>query len=127
MATDTSRISALHFEHQLWTNELRFFEDEINIYEGYLSDLVTHSNDKEMLAKLEHFQNQFIRQKEVLDELHSDIHKHEQHLSRLLQDQRVSDAGDDEKHKTMAERIDRFKAIYADLKQNFLKFFASYR
>jgi len=127
MATDTSRISALHFEHQLWTNELRFFEDEINIYEGYLGDLVTQSNDKEMLAKLEHYQNQFIRQKEVLDGLNSDIHKHEQHLSQLLQDQRDSNAGDDEKHQAMAERIDRFKAIYGELKQNFLRFFASYR
>jgi hypothetical protein len=127
MATPTSRASALHFEHQLWTNELRFFEDEINIYEGYLGDLVTQSNDKEMLAKLEHFQNQFIRQKEVLDELNSDIHKHEQHLSLLLQDDQDSNDVDDEQHQEMSERIDRFKTIYSELKQNFLKFFAAYR
>ena len=125
MATDTSRISALHFEHQLWTNELRFFEDEINIYEGYLSDLVTHSNDKEMLAKLEHFQNQFIRQKEVIDHMRHDIREHEHAISHFAEANPSYSTSDEvrfEDHDDLRDRMDQFKRIYSDLKKEFYQF-----
>ncbi|MCB0786643.1 MAG: hypothetical protein KDC02_20845, partial [Flavobacteriales bacterium] len=65
----TKHINDLHFEHQVWLNNLRFYKDEIAIFEHRLEDVVTRNTDREFLAQVEHFQNQYIREKEVIDEL----------------------------------------------------------
>ena len=112
----------LHFEHQVWSKELSFFADEIKIYENRLSDLVSGSNNKEMLAGLEHFQNQFIRQKEVLDQLDRNIRVHEQHLAGLAAKNMESAPSDSGVQETMREEMNQFRKIYSELKTEFFKF-----
>jgi len=33
-------IDELHFEHKLWTSKMRFYMDELSIFENHLSELV---------------------------------------------------------------------------------------
>lgn len=115
-------IEQLHFEHQVWSKELSFFADEINIYENRLGTLVSGSSDKEMLAGLEHFQNQFIRQKEVIDQLDRNIRVHEKHLSDLASKDMESSPSDSGIHDTMREEMNQFRKIYSELKTEFFKF-----
>jgi hypothetical protein len=120
-------IQKLHFEHQLWMNELSFFADEIKIYERRLEDLVGKSKDKEMLAGLEQFQNQFIRQKEVLDELKHDIKIHETIISNIARADGKAEERDGSKHDKVKDRIATFRNIYWDLKQDFQQFFLRWK
>lgn len=115
-------IEQLHFEHQVWGKELTFFADEIKIYESRLEKLVSSSDNKEMLAGLEHFQNQFIRQKEVMDQLNHDIHVHEKHLSGLAEKDMEAAPSDSGLHDKMREDMNQFRKIYGDLKTEFFKF-----
>ena len=118
-------VSPHHFEHTLWMNELKFFEDEVNIYEHQLEKLVNR-NDKVMLASLEQFQNKFIRQKEVLDELKHEIKVHEQKLGWAMQNNPVRAKEFGNHHDEMRDKMETFKKIFAGLKVNFYKFLKKY-
>ena len=69
MPVEKIEARSLHYENKVWKNELLFVADEIKVYENRLSDLVLNDPAREMLRQLEHFQNQFIREKEVIDHL----------------------------------------------------------
>jgi hypothetical protein len=118
-------VSPHHFEHTLWMNELKFFEDEVIIYEHQLEKLVKR-NDKDMLASLEQFQNKFIRQKEVLDELKHEIKVHEQKLGWAMQNDPQKARNFIHHHDEMRDQIETFKKIFAGLKVNFYKFLKKY-
>ncbi len=127
MLIEKRPIDQLHFEHRLWTNEVDFVKDEITIYEHRLEELVLRNDDKEMLAQLEHFQNQFIREKEVIDALLSDIKKHEQTISKEAREQgseREQVFHSD--HDDLRERMESFRSIYGDLKKEFYRFMAKW-
>ena len=121
MVLSDDSLQMVHFEHQLWVNELAFFADEIKIYEHQLEELVKKTNKKEAMQELEQFQNQFIRQKEVLDTLQHDIHIHEQKLSEAVQENKELPL-DPEYHIFLGEQMDSFRSIYADLKKRFYLF-----
>lgn len=112
-----------HFENLLWQNELNFRKQEINIYEQRLEYLVINQPDKTMMPQLEHFQNQFIRQKEVIDELNHEINVHEPSLQSLP----TNTIEDSQKeiitvHKTIKSKIKQFRRIYLDLKRDYKRF-----
>lgn len=119
-------VQDLHFEHKLWTNELEFFAGELKFFENRLSDLVMRYREIEVLAQLEQFQNQFIRQKEVLDKLLRDIRVHEQSLGmKLRKEKDLSEPFLDE-HTAMRHRMSDYRKIYAELKDKFFHFLAKW-
>lgn len=120
-STTVNQITAQHFEHRLWRNELSFFEDELKIYEHQLEELVG-KGIKEMLPRLEHFQNNFIRQKEVLDELNHEINVHEQALAKAMSSDSDEIPNGLYNHEASREKIETFKKIYGELKADFMQF-----
>ena len=54
-------LQDLHSDHQLWLNTLRFCKDEITIFEHRLEDIAKREPASEVMAELEHFQNQIGR------------------------------------------------------------------
>ncbi len=116
-------FQTLHLDHQLWNNELSFYKDEVNIFESYLEEFVKKTDEhKDLMANLEHFQNQFIRQKEVIDELKHDIGLSEQKLSKEIQ-QGVRMTDEDKiKHQKMSEKMETFRKIYRELKSEFYEY-----
>ena len=98
-------VETLHFEHTLWSNELSFVEDELKIFEKRLEKLVNNLTDRDMMARLEHFQNQFIRQKEVLDQLRHDIKVHEQEIGRMLKNDKTPDGAGVKRHNKVDDEI----------------------
>ncbi len=125
MMTQTKKVhlSDLHFEHKIWLNELKFVSDELSFFEKYLEDLVTRHDDKEMLVQLEHYQNQFIREKEIVDIMNHDIRKHEHKLVEFAQKHTNSfDNYDLEDHDELRDSMVRFRKIFNELKVNFFRF-----
>jgi hypothetical protein len=120
----TISIRSLHLEYQLWIRELIFYKEEIKIFEDHLEQLVKRNTAKQVLAHAEHFQNQFICQKEVIDELKHDLNISERQLASF--EHTLSGDGKDsfkmDYHTKLREEIITFRKIYKDLKSDFRRF-----
>jgi len=131
MATRHLFLSDLHFNHKLWQNELSFLQQEIGLYEGYLAEAAQRWSDKEVKSQLEHFQNQFIIQREQTEILVHDIKLAQQASANFAKEHEVAI---DHKHfddsavalATLEERVNTHKDIYNELKGNFKTFLAKY-
>ena len=116
-------LQDLHFELNLWINELKFFKDEIKIFNHRLEEIVRANTHQEVLQELEHFQNQYIRQDEVIDELRHEIKQHENILERdAISNPVAVDHRSYEDHAELRDQVDQFKKIYYELKDEFMNF-----
>lgn len=120
----TISIRSLHLEYQLWIRELIFYKEEIKIFEDHLEQLIKRNTAKQVLAHAEHFQNQFICQKEVIDELKHDLNISERQLASFAHT--LTGDGIDsikmDNHTKLREEIITFRKIYKDLKNDFRRF-----
>lgn len=117
----------LHFEHEQWKSELAFWEDELKSFNNRLSELVTRWTKKDVLAQLEHFQNEFIIHGGVIDDLQESIEIHESSIA--TQSRTGKDAMDSillRKHIDFRNKMERQREIYADLKNQFFRFMTKY-
>ena len=106
-------IGDLHFELNMWLNEFRFYKDEIRIFNHRLEEIVSKNTAPEVLGDLEHFQNQYIRQVEVLDELRHEVKQHENVLEKEAKDHPVAiDHRYFEDHSELRDQVEQFKKIY---------------
>lgn len=128
MIAEKTDVQRLHFEHKLWMNELQFFADEIAIFEHRLEEVLQrHPDEKEALIRLEQFQNQFIRQKSVLEELRHDINIHEQTISNLLKSGFSTPEHKINDHSKIRESMDSFNSIYTELKASFYAYMLQWK
>jgi hypothetical protein len=131
MATKHLFLSDLHFSCKLWANEISFFNEEIGLFEGYLAEIAKRWTDSDVLAELEHFQNQFIVQKEQADILLHDINVFQNGMSVYAKNNETAiehkhfDSKADEIGK-VADRVETFKTIYSGLKKEFRVFLSKY-
>jgi hypothetical protein len=120
----TISIRSLHMEYQLWTRELVFYKEEIKIFEDHLSAILDRNNKNGVPAQVEHFQNQFILQKEVIDFLKHDLIVSERQLASFVQE--LSGDGIDgikmDNHSKLRERMSTFRKIYREIKNEFRRF-----
>ena len=120
----TITIPKLHNEYQLWMRELIFYKEEIKIFERHLEDVITKNRRTPVAAQVEQFQNQFIREKEVIDELKHKLNCSEKQLAGFVKE--VSGLGLEsikmDNHPTLREDMKTFRNIFNDLKTNYKKF-----
>ena len=117
-----AQMSEIHEENLAWINNLRFYEEEIKILNKRLEEVAKSKLAHDAMAQVEHFQNQFIRQREVVDEI-----KHHVKLSdRVLYDSAQGDAGNPPfslfNHDGMRDEYETFEKIYQELKNDFERF-----
>ncbi|HMW96282.1 MAG TPA: hypothetical protein PJ983_03455 [Flavobacteriales bacterium] len=118
-------MADLHSDHQLWLNTLRFCKDEIGIFDKRMEDIARRNPGREVMAELEHFQNRYIREREVIDELRHDIKQHENHLEKFAMDHPVaSDHVLFTDHQGLRDRIHTFEKLYHELKVEFMRWLA---
>ncbi len=115
-------LAALHSEHKKWNSQLDFCKDEIKVFESRLSELVQRFTAQKVLAEIERFQNQFIRQKEVIDILHHKIgerHRELESFSRKHPGLTALAVHID--HQDLREEMDSFTRIYNEVKADYNK------
>lgn len=113
-------IGDLHFDHMEWLNALKFYKDDIGILEHRLEDIAKRNTGQEVMAELEHFQNQFIREREVIDELRHDIKQEENVLEKESKERPVAiDHRSFADHAGLRDRFVTFEKLYRELKQEF--------
>ncbi len=122
-------VHELHEEHLAWMNELQFAEDELGIYQKRLEELVGKRQDREMMPELEHFQNRFVRQQEVINDLKHRLRRHEHRITTLLQAAGSKDpdevfAAD---HYQLREDMGQFRKLFQELKKDFYRFLAKWK
>ena len=120
----TISIRSLHLEYQLWIRELIFYKEEIKIFESHLQELIARNTGKEVLASAEHFQNQFICQKEVIDQIKHDLNISEKQLAVFVHT--LTEDGFDsikmDNHTKLRDEVITFRKIYKELKSDFRRF-----
>lgn len=119
--------SDLYFEHKQWRRELLFWEDELKSFKNRLNEIVNRWTDKNVLANLEHFQNQFINQAEIIDKMQHDINMHENKIVENTQNGKdLLDLNLSRKHIEFRNNMETQRHIYADLKKEFFQFLTKY-
>lgn len=128
MSTITEKrvhITDLHSDHAMWLNILQFCKEEIGIFEKRMEDIAKRNTGHEVMAQLEHFQNQYIREREVIDELRHDIKQHENSLERIAKEHPVAiDHVLFKDHHALRERVATFEKLYQELKTAFMRWLA---
>ena len=113
-------IGDLHHDQREWLNALTFYKEDITILEHRLEDIVRRNNKPEVMAEVEHFQNQFIREREVIDELRHDIKQEENVLEKEMKDHPVAiEHRYFKDHTELRDRFQTFEKLYRELKHEF--------
>jgi hypothetical protein len=123
----TVHIADLHFELRVWNNELKFIKDELGIFEHRLEELASKYTDKEVLAELEHFQNQFIRQNESADIMTKKVREADATLAHVSQENPVaSNRMRMEDQVALREDMENYRNRYNGIKADFMRFLSKW-
>ena len=123
MILDRITLSDLHFEHTLWNNELDFYKDELSFLEARLNELSAKYSQQEVSKQIEHFQNQFMLQRENIHNLQHKIEAHEKNLVLFAQNNPTAIENHSfQSHRPFREQMDKQRTIYHDLKKEFFAF-----
>jgi chromosome segregation ATPase len=124
-----STISIEQFKEELqsWKNELSSIKEEIRSFEQHLEQLASKRLPKELLAEVEHFQNLFICQKEVIDKLRHDLPDSRNKVENIFHELRqMNEESNWEAAEGLEGRMDTFRRIYIEIKQDFHRFEADW-
>ena len=69
-------VPHLSTEHQDWLKAIDFYDNELDILEKRLAEVATKNTGIDAMKGVEHFQNQFIIQRNTIDELRHNINEH---------------------------------------------------
>lgn len=103
-----------------WKSEVDNVRQEMRAMRSRLEELAHRKTDAEMLVHVEHFQNQFICQLEVADELFHDLKQSAKKLSNnvyVIHDDRPV-----EDYPALQDRMETFEKLYRELKHEFEQF-----
>ncbi|HPG08974.1 MAG TPA: hypothetical protein P5275_19920 [Saprospiraceae bacterium] len=117
----TVDMQDLHAEHLSWKNDLEFYLDDLGVLTHRLEEIATGNPDSEAMRWVEHFQNQFIRQREVNDEIRHQINVHEDLLVRIAKTE-PGEHGPIGDHRSMRSAMDTYKQMFKELKSEFMAF-----
>ncbi len=123
MTSNKTHINDLHAEHKAWLEESSFYEDELKVFRERLAEVAGKNTKPEITSEVEHFQNQFIIQKEQLDELNHEATVHEQALAKFAEKHPVAiEHRLFDNHDALIGKITAFKKLYEEMKEGFNKF-----
>jgi hypothetical protein len=116
----TASIEQFQDELTAWKRELSSSKEEIKSFEKELAGLAAHSHNRDIFPHIEHFQNNFIRQKEVIDELRHDLPDSQRRVEYIYQS--TSNGTDHDVHAQLCDRMDTFRRLYQELRDKFQRF-----
>jgi hypothetical protein len=113
----------IHQNMITWIKQVDFCKDELGSWQNRLDEVASRNTDGEVLKNVEHFQNQFILQREVIDILRHDLKLADAELAKnAMENPIASDHRLFDKPEGLQDRVETFEKIYGALKQEFEKF-----
>lgn len=117
-----TQTSDLQQQINSWKSNVENVRKELRELRGRLEQTAHRKTDAEMLVHVEHFQNQFICQAEVADELYHDL---KQSAKKLMNNGILAIVHDDrpvDDVTTLQDRMETFHKLYGELKNEFEQF-----
>ena len=84
--TEKAFIYDQHLENQDWLKRLDFYKEDLTILRERLDEVTSKNNHTDFLKSVEHFQNQFIIQRNHIDDLAHQIKANENTLVAEIED-----------------------------------------
>lgn len=116
-------LQEIHKENKDWIKALDFVKDQVVCYEKQLGEVTSKNTKTAVLARAEHFQNQFIIHCEVIDELRHDINLEEK---KIVENVKANNIATDHikvtENESLVERMERFDKIWSELKNEYLNY-----
>jgi hypothetical protein len=127
MEAESRTIHDLHADHMEWWNMLCAWQQELTVYNKRLAD-VLGSEGPEVHAEVEQFQNRFVREQEVVDELQHLIKTHEDSLAKkVAETPHVATGQPYRDHAPLRERMGTAQKLHAELRTEFMAWLAAVR
>jgi len=118
----TEKLADLHKEHADWQNSIENLKEDISNLNEKLGSIVSRFAPRDVPSKVEHFQNQFILQKELLDIMRHDFKQYE---NKIEEEQNSGTSASTElmeiRHAYRA-RLKEYSRILDELKEEFAAF-----
>lgn len=120
---EQEKIYDLHAEHTEWSNKLIFYKEEIGIMQGRLEEVASKNNNKDLLKQVEHFQNQFIVQRNNIDEIAHEVKMNEEKLIKEIKINPVAvDHRKLEDHSKERNLVNGFEKNFNSIRAEFKEF-----
>lgn len=120
-------MSDLHFDHKMWDNQLKFQKEELQFFKNRLEEVVSRWTDKDVLKKVEHFQNMFVNHNNKIDELLHDVKIHEGDLVDRTKENPVAiDHVHFDDHTGQRDKVETQWKLYNEMKADYLRFLRKY-
>ena len=113
------QLMEMHAEHNEWQNKIKFYRGELNQLNQKLDEIVSRKPPMDVMASIEHFQNQFTVQNEVMDIMRHDFKQHENAIEAKHNTITLSDPGLIENHQSHRERLSQFEKLFHELRNEF--------
>jgi hypothetical protein len=119
----TEKIYTQHEENKEWANSLSFYKDDLKILTGRLEEVASKNTSKEVLALVEHFQNQLLIQKGQIDILNHSINIQNDTINTEIKKNSVAvDHRTMEDHSVLRENMKSFEMIFKSLRIELMDF-----
>ncbi len=114
-------------ENGEWASKLNFYKERLIILKERLAEVASKNSHKEVLAEVEHFQNQFIIQKNNIDEISHTVKKIEESLQKEIKSNPIAvDHRKAEYHLNEKNAVESFERNFNELRLEFKVFLAKY-
>ncbi|OYU97142.1 MAG: hypothetical protein CFE21_02290 [Bacteroidetes bacterium B1(2017)] len=110
----------LFTEHTNWLRMIDQTKSQYKDLQNRLERALPQFDHTALMARVEQFQNRFIRHREVIDELRHEIKQHENHLQQLDQPNHLLLLT----HINLRDQFNRFYDLYIELERDFDEFLA---
>ena len=122
---ETIKIEVLHAEHREWLNKIDFYQDDLKIMRHRLEEVAARNTNKSLLAQVEHFQNQFVIQRNELDEMKHAIHQSESSIAEnIAQNGTAVNRRSMPDDQAMRDRMAQFEKLFLQLRVELMSFLA---
>ncbi|HVB02703.1 MAG TPA: hypothetical protein VNE41_03190 [Chitinophagaceae bacterium] len=116
-------ISSLHHDIESWKVDVDFVRKDVRILKERLVEISGKNTSKEVMVQVEHFQNLFLRQHEVADELFHDLKQANRNLrTAVLQVPVFYGPELEDEHAVLRDRVEIFNKLFHELKNEFNHF-----
>lgn len=105
-------------DHKIWIKGFSFYRDELDIMESRLSEIADKNTAFDIRQDIEHFQNQFIVQRNNIDELKHEVNLYVQQFEKY----QSAFMNQEEKQFALHEKYEDFERVMNLLRHEFNEF-----
>lgn len=121
-----TKAESFHNDLREWYKLLSFNADLVRVFQNRLTEIVNRNTRKEVLAEAEHFQNQFILQKEQFDVLLHEINDQKMQMRKdFLQDNPVVYLPVADNQVLLKDKMEIADKIFLQTKKEFYRFLSN--